>query len=120
VAGPTNGISEIHDGGGPSPLARKSFITIGLRSAASSSTPIARTNGTMNVRNTASVIIDAAIHRRPPTRRSSRRSTGHVAIAIVVAQINPLRNGRSVHTLPASSTPITSTNSTTRVISLDA
>ena len=43
-----------------------------------------------------------------------------VAMAIVVAQINPLRNGRSVHRLPASRTPMTSTNRTTRVISLDA
>ena len=63
MGGPTTGISEIHEGGGPSPRARKSFITIGLRSAASSSTLIARANGTMNVTNTASVIVAACDER---------------------------------------------------------
>jgi hypothetical protein len=118
--GPTTGICEIQAGGGFSPPARKSFSTMGLRSAASSSVLIARTQGTMNVSSTASVMIVTAIERRPPTSRSSRSSTGHVAMTIVVAHINSLRNGRRVHRLPANNVPITSTSSTTRVTSLGA
>jgi hypothetical protein len=50
--------------------------------------------------------------------RSSRINAGQVATVMVVAQINPLRNGSSVKKLPANSMPITTTHSTIRVISL--
>jgi hypothetical protein len=39
--------------------------------------------------------------------RSNRINAGQVATVMVVAQINPLRNGSSVKKLPANSMPIT-------------
>ena len=65
-------------------------------------------------------MIAAASPRRPPVSPCSRNSAGQVAITIVVAQIKPLRKGNSVQRLPSSSAPITRTDSTTRVISVDA
>ena len=115
---PTTGMSSSHAGGGPSPFVRKSFITAGLRPAASSIVLIARANGTMKTRSTRRVISATASARRPPAARSSRSSSGQVATVIVVAQIIPLRNGSSVQRLARSSVPITSTNRIIRVMSL--
>jgi hypothetical protein len=74
---------------------------------------------TMNTTRTRNIMIATARPRRPPVSRCSRSKAGQVAMAIVVAQIVPLRNGSSVQKLPASRMPITRTNSTTRVMSVD-
>jgi len=117
---PAHGMPATHAGGAPIPRARKSVITAGLRSAASSSVVIAMANGAMKASRTRRVMIAAASGRRPPVARCRRNSSGQVAIAMVVAQISPLRNGSNVHALPSSSAPTKSTNSMMRVMSVEA
>jgi hypothetical protein len=52
--------------------------------------------------------------RRPPHAPSTRRISGQVATTIIVAQMKAARNGERIHSEPAISPPMNSTESVVR------
>ena len=89
------------EGGGDSPCVTRFFTRSTPSDADSTSTPIARPNGTMKIASMTIVSSAVATDLRPPAQRSALSSSGHVAMTMVVAQISAPRNGNSVQRLPA-------------------
>jgi len=84
-----------------------------ISSALATMVPIASEKGTTNTRRSAIVITVTASQRRPHSHPCTRSMSGHVATAIMVAQMSAGRKGRKIQNEAAMSPPM---NSTARVV----
>src|SRR4030095_16705989 len=96
---PTAGIVDSHCGGSGMANAVRDFDHSAIRPAFSTMLAAPKKNGTSRISMSAIVITTTAHERRPPSKCWVWSNSGHVATEIMVAQVDAIRNGRTIQKL---------------------